>query len=333
VRIGPVELSGDTALAPMAAVTNAPFRQLCREHGCSITVTEMVASEALVRGVGRNELRMERAPGETPLIVQLFGGKPDTMAEAARIAVEEAGAEIVDINMGCPVRKILGSGAGVALMREPDRAAAIVRAMVQAVGDRVPVTVKIRAGWDEESMNAPEFAKQLEGAGAAAIAIHARTKEQVHSGAARWEVIAAVKRAVSVPVMGNGGIATIDDVRRMKAETGCDVVMLGRAAHGNPWIFRSLLAGRDLPPTTAERFAAVRRHLDLYIAWAGEGTAVREMRKHLAWYLRGMPNCAELRMKMQRMTSAAVIRSILEEYERDVAGAETAAPAEPPVEA
>lgn len=299
----------------MAAVTNAPFRQLCREEGCAITVTEMVASEALVRGAGRTELRMERAPGERPLVVQLFGSNPDTMAEAARIAVDEAGADVVDVNMGCPVRKILGTGAGVMLMREPTRAAAIVRAMDRAVGSRAPVTAKIRAGWDDSHVNAVEVAQALEDAGAAAISIHARTKEQVHGGEARWEIIGDVKKAVRVPVLGNGGVKNASDAKRMREVSGCDAVMIGRGAHGNPWLFRKLADGLDYTPTREERFRTIRRHFDLYMEWAGEAIAVREMRKHLAWYLRGMPGSATLRAELQRMTTGAYVRAAIDAYE------------------
>ncbi|MCC7541843.1 MAG: tRNA dihydrouridine synthase DusB [Deltaproteobacteria bacterium] len=311
-----------TAVAPMAAVTNPPFRALCREMGASFTVTEMVASEALVRGgaAGRNAMRMEKAPNEDTYAVQLFGADPDTMAEAARIAVEE-GASIVDVNMGCPVRKIHGGGAGVALMKEPERAARIVRAMVDAVA--VPVTAKIRAGWDDEHLNAPEVARALEDAGASLIAIHARTKEQVHAGSARLSIIAEVRRAVRVPVLGNGGVHTVADALRMRDETGCDGVMIGRGAHGNPWVFKSLREGRDYVPTLAERIDAMRRHLDLYVAYCaanartpeeGESRAVREYRKHLSWYLHGLPGAAAVRASLPSLVTAASVHDLLDAY-------------------
>lgn len=316
MRIGSMTIPDGGVLAPMAAVTNAPFRQVCREHGAGLTVTEMVASEALVRGIGKVALRMERAPGERPLVVQLFGGDPRVMAEAASIVVEETGAEVVDVNMGCPVRKINCTGAGVALMREPQKAASIVRAMCDAV--KVPVTVKIRAGIDDDSITAPEFAKTLVDAGAQAIAIHARTKSQVHAGKARWDIIRSVKEAVSVPVMGNGGVHTPEDALRMKHETGCDAVMVGRAAQGNPWFFRGLNEGRTYLPSVDERFAAIRRHVALYVEWAGEALAVRELRKHLSWYLRGMPGSAALRARLQSMVSEAALHAAIDDYEADV---------------
>lgn len=336
MRIGALEIPSDgghpdgsatglfTAVAPMAAVTNPPFRTLCREMGASFTVTEMVASEALVRGgaPGRNAMRLEKAPNESTYAVQLFGADPDTMAEAARIA-EQEGASMVDVNMGCPVRKIHSDGAGVALMREPSRAAAVVRAMTRAV--RVPVTVKIRAGWDDQHLNAVEVARAVEGAGASLIAVHARTKEQIHGGGARLAIVRAVREAVAVPVLGNGGVRTVEDALRMRAETGCDGVMVGRGAHGNPWIFRSLREGRDYVPTLAERLDAMRRHLALYVAYCsaegaartpaeGEHRAVREYRKHLAWYLHGLPGAAAVRGQLPRLLDVASVLEVLEEY-------------------
>jgi tRNA-dihydrouridine synthase B len=311
-RIGSIPLANDVALAPMAAVTNAPFRALAKEMGCGLTVTEMVSSEALVRGKFGTDLRMERAPGETPLSIQIFGCDPDVMADAAE-RVEASGAEIVDVNMGCPVDKIAGRGGGVALMREPAGAAAIVRAMARRV--RIPVTAKIRAGWDDAHVNAPEVARALEDAGAAAVFVHARTKEQVHGGDARWEVIARVKRAVSVPVWGNGGVRSVADARRMKEQTGCDGVMVARGAQGNPWIFRSLLAGVERPPSLAERFQVVRRHLHHYVVFAGMRRAANEMRKHLCWYLRGLPGSAEIRDALHRLTSEAAYLELLTRYE------------------
>jgi nifR3 family TIM-barrel protein len=315
MQIGPVRLENDLALAPMAAVTNAPFRALAKEMGCGLTVTEMVSSEALVRGKFGTDLRMERAPGEHPLSIQLFGCDAAVMAAAAE-EVEQAGAEIVDVNMGCPVDKVAGKGGGVALMREPAGAAAIVREMARRV--RIPVTAKIRAGWDDSHVNAPEVARALEDAGAQAVFVHARTKEQVHAGTARWDVIRRVKESVSIPVWGNGGVRSVADGRRMKEETGCDGVMVARAAQGNPWIFRSLLAGEERPPTIAERFHAVRRHLSHYVAFAGMRRAATEMRKHLCWYLKGMPGAAEVRNELHRLSSEDAYLELLDRYERAV---------------
>jgi nifR3 family TIM-barrel protein len=309
-----------TALAPMAAITNPPFRTLAKEHGCGMTVTEMVSSDALVRGgpsgAGAAQLRMERAPIESFYVVQLFGGDPEIMAEAARI-VEADGADVVDINMGCPVRKIAGKcNAGVSLMREPERAASLVRAMTDAV--KIPVTAKIRAGWDDQHINAPEVAKALEDAGAAMIAVHGRTKEMVHKGDPRLEIIRLVKEAVKVPVFGNGGIKTVEDARRMHRETDCDGVMIGRGAHGNPWVFKSMIEGRDYTASTEERFEAMLRHFELYVMYGGEQRTAREMRKHLVWYLAGLPGSAQFRAELHRLDSAHAMREAIETYRHAV---------------
>ena len=315
--IGPIELQGNAVLAPLAAVTSAPFREICLQHGCSYAVTEMIASEALVRDVPGAIVRMERAASERVLAVQLFGSDPRVMARAAELAVR-AGASIVDVNMGCPVRKILGCGAGVALMREPDKAEAIVRAMVAACASAAVVTVKMRAGWDDQSITAPALAKRLEDAGAAAVAVHARTRDQVHGGASRWEVIHQVKQSVRIPVIGNGGIKTEADARAMMEATGCDAVMIGRGALGNPWIFQSIARGVAQPPSIEQRFAVIRQHLALYVVHSGERKASLEIRKHLGWYLRGMPGSSAVRAQLQTMTSAERIEAVIGALEQSL---------------
>jgi nifR3 family TIM-barrel protein len=255
---------------------------------------------------------MERAPIETFYVVQLFGGDPSIMAEAARI-VESDGADVIDVNMGCPVRKIAGKcNAGVSLMRDPSRAASLIAAMTRAV--KVPVTAKIRAGWDDSHINAPEIARALEDAGAAMVAVHARTKEMGHNGDPRLHIVRAVKEAVKVPVFGNGGVRTVAEARRMHAETGCDGVMIGRGAHGNPWVFRSLNEGRDYVATAAERFEAMARHFELYVMYGGDQRAAREMRKHLIWYLTGMPGSAAFRAELHRLDTASAMRETLARY-------------------
>jgi nifR3 family TIM-barrel protein len=255
---------------------------------------------------------MERAPIESFYVVQLFGGDPEIMAEAARI-VEADGADVIDVNMGCPARKISGKcNAGVSLMREPERAAEVLGSMVRAV--KVPVTAKIRAGWDDQHVNAPEVARALEGAGAAMISIHARTKEMVHQGDPRLEIVRAVKEAVAVPVFGNGGVRTLEDARRMYRETGCDGVMIGRGAHGNPWVFRSFLEGSDYVATEAERFDAMARHLELYVLYGGASRAAREMRKHLVWYLTGMHGSAAFRAELHRLDTVEAMRDAIARF-------------------
>lgn len=309
-----------TALAPMANITNPPFRTLAREYGCGFAVTEMVSAESLVHGRHHQAtyaaLRMARAPLESLHVVQLYGGDPAVMAEAARI-VEAAGADVVDVNMGCPVRAITAkANAGVALMRDPARAAAIVRAMVRAV--RIPVTAKIRAGWDDQTINAPDVAKALEDAGAAMITVHARTREMAHQGNPRMEIIRAVKQAVSIPVLGNGGIRTLADARTMHQETGCDGVMIGKGAHGNPWIFRSLQQGREYHPTVPERIDTMLRHFELYRLWCGDDRTAREMRKHLAWYVAEIPGGQRLRSELHRMETVSAMREAIEHFRETI---------------
>lgn len=299
-------------LAPMAGVTDYAFRTICRGQGAEYTVSEMISAKALVyeqrarhaRATGSAPLAAIR-PGEHHHALQLFGSEPDFMAEAARLlesgdylgAVTGEKPAAIDINMGCPVPKVAGNGEGSALMRDPARAAAIVRAVTDAV--TLPVTVKIRSGWDEHSINAPEFAKTLADAGAAAICIHARTRRQMYAPSADYTVIAAVKRAVEIPVIGNGDIASPADLRRMAEISGCDGYMIGRGAQGNPWLFAELAAALDgrtwTPPTPDERLTVAVEHLRLLEEDKGEPVAVREARKHMAWYIHGIPGAAAAR--------------------------------------
>jgi tRNA-dihydrouridine synthase B len=315
LQIGRIQIPGTGVLAPLAAITSAPFRQVCLEHGCALAVCEMVSAEALVRTGPAATRRLVRARGEPTLVVQLFGGDPAVMARAAAVAVEHAGAQIVDINMGCPVRKVLGCGAGVALMKEPARAEAVVRAVADALGDAVPVSVKMRAGWDEASINAVEVARRVEQAGACAVAVHARTREQVHAGPSMWGVIGEVKRAVRIPVVGNGGVRSAAAAVEMLSATGCDAVMVGRGALGNPWIFEGIRDGHDVTPSREQRFRVLRHHFELYVGYAGARLAALEMRKHLGWYLRGMPGSAMVRAKLQAMTGAEAVRDAIDAYE------------------
>ena len=312
-RIGQFFFDGAPWLAPLASVSSAPFRQICLEHGCGQAVTEMVSCEALVRNIEKTARRLDRASGERVLIVQLFGSNPQTMAKAAAIAVEHGKADILDINMGCPVRKIVGTGSGVALMRDPDRAAAIVEHVAQAVHP-IPVTVKMRAGWDVDT-NTVQIAQRVVGAGAQALAIHGRTREQCHKGKTRWDIIAAVKQAVPVPVIGNGGVRTFADAHAMLAETQCDAIMVGRGSLGNPWVFQNILRERDDIPLITERFRVVRQHLSLQVLHAGEQLGVREMRKQLVWYFKGLPASAMVREQLHALRTEREMRSLLDEYE------------------
>ncbi|HHZ18964.1 MAG TPA: tRNA dihydrouridine synthase DusB [Firmicutes bacterium] len=315
-----VNIVPPVVLAPMAGVTDLPFRILAKEMGCGLVCGEMVSDKALVYGNSRTVEMLRIAPEERPVSIQLFGSDPETIAKAARILAEYK-PEIIDINMGCPVPKVVKNGEGSALMRDPERAAAIVAAVVESVS--CPVTVKMRKGWDEEKIMAPELARRVVAAGAAAVTVHGRTREQFYAGRADWSVIRAVKETVDVPVIGNGDIFTPEDAVRMLEETGCDGVMIGRGAQGNPWIFREvahyLQTGEKLsPPSVAERFAVIRRHFRAVLEYAGEDRGIREMRKHIGWYFKGLPDAARMRDRVNQLTEAETILSLLDEYERDL---------------
>lgn len=314
LTIGGVTLKNNLILAPMAGVTDLPFRLLCSEQGAGMTGMEMVSAKAILYGNRNTEGLLAIHPQEGPVSLQLFGSDPKIVSEmAARI--EERPFSVLDLNMGCPVPKIVNNGEGSALMREPKLAGEIIAATVKAI--KKPVTVKIRKGFDEAHINAVELAKIAEDAGAAAVAVHGRTREQFYSGQADWEIIAAVKEAVSIPVIGNGDVTDGESARRMLRETGCDGVMIGRAARGNPWIFAQTAAcledGSILPPPdVAEKKEMILRHAVLQLDVKGEYTGVREMRKHLSWYTAGMPNSARLRGVINQAESFAEITRLVE---------------------
>lgn len=313
MKIGQVVLDNPVISAPMAGITDKSYRILAREAGCGLVCTEMVSDQALLYGNPKTCAMLDLAGEKGPLSVQIFGSDPGYMAGAAAIA-EERGANIIDINMGCPTPKIVKNGEGAELMRNPALAAAIVRAVSERV--RVPVTVKIRKGWDEKSVNAVEMAELLTDAGAAALAVHGRTRAQFYSGQADWEIIRAVKRAVKVPVIGNGDVCSPNDALLMMEQTGCDGVMIGRAALGNPWIFTRtvcfLRTGVTLPEATpAERVRIALRHLQLLVENKGEKVAVREMRKHAAWYTKGLRGAAQLRDRINKAGNKEELQNIL----------------------
>lgn len=312
-KIRDVEIPNPTVLAPMSGVDSLPFRVLCRAYGVGLVTAEFISAAGLVHRSAQSLQMLRFLEVERPISIQIFGSDPSIMAEAAQL-VEASGADLIDVNMGCPVKKVVKTGAGAALMCEPQRAEAIVQAMVKAV--HRPVTVKLRKGWDAHSVNVVELAKQLEQSGAQAIAVHGRTREEGYTGQADWEVIAAVKRAVRIPVIGNGDVRTPQDAQRMFEQTGVDAVMVGRGAQGTPWIFRrivSMLQSGDVSPepTIAERMACALSHLQLMVECRGEVIGVREMRKHLGWYLKGLPRAAEVRAQINAVESQAEMEHAL----------------------
>jgi tRNA-dihydrouridine synthase B len=325
MQIGPYTFPGRYFLAPLAGVSDRPFRAICRGMGASFTYTEMVSALGLVHGTLQTESYLDRDPDEEPFAVQIFAAEPEALARGAEVAVR-AGAGIVDVNMACPVKKVCGTGAGAALGREPRRVEAAVRAIRAAVS--VPVTVKIRAGWDDAEVNCVEVARAAQAGGAAAVALHGRTRAQGYSGRARWDLVRGVKEAVSIPVLGSGDVWSAGDALRMREETGCDAVLVARGACGNPWIFRELRAAeRGLapppPPTRDEWVSTVLRHVALQIEHRrrqrggetpdeSERHAIRELRKHLLWYTRGRPGGVHFRRDADRLHTAADVASLVD---------------------
>ena len=303
LTIGNVELKNNVILAPMAGVTDLPFRVLCKEQGAGLLCMEMVSAKAIYYGSKNTEELMKISPAEMPVSLQLFGSDADIMADMAK-KIEEKPFAVLDINMGCPVPKVVNNGEGSALMKNPKLAEEIITKMVKAV--KKPVTVKIRKGFDEAHLNAVEMAKIAEASGAAAVAVHGRTREQYYAGKADWDCIRAVKEAVKIPVIGNGDVTDALSAERLLKETGCDGVMVGRAAQGNPFIFREIteyLETGVIPPkpTPAEVRATIERHARMQMEEKGEYTSVREMRKHLSWYTVGYPNSAKYRQMINSM--------------------------------
>ena len=311
MQLGPYTLPNPWILAPMAGVSERPFRRLAREMGAAATPTELVSCKGLMQGQGRSEKYLDHDAAEDPFWVQLFGGEIESMAAGAERAVE-LGAKIIDINMGCPVRKVTKNGAGSALLREPARAAALVEAMGKRTG--VPITVKIRSGWSEESITMVEVTRAVADAGAVAIAMHARTREQGYSGTANWVQIRELVEASPIPVIGNGDAFTPTLARRMLDETGCAAVMIGRGAMGNPWIFEQLAREAE-EPTPAGRWTVVRRHLLDHIEHIGdELRGIRNFRPHLAWYSHGLSHASRFRARVMTVTDLAELLELGEGF-------------------
>lgn len=303
-------------LGPMAGVTDLPFRLLCKEMGCSFLYTEMISAKALYYKNKNTIPLLMSQKEEMPIAVQIFGSEPELMGDMAK-TLEDKGFAAIDINMGCPVPKIVNNGEGSALMKNPVLAGKIIEKVNQSVS--LPVTVKIRRGFDEEHINAVEMAKIAQESGASAIAVHGRTREQYYSGKADWEIIRQVKEAVSIPVIGNGDVISAKDYLDMREQTGCDGVMIARAAKGNPWIFReitkALSDGTMLErPSLPEVIEMIKRHTELMIEYKGELTAIREMRKHVAWYTVGYPASAKLRDAVNQVSTRADMMDMLDQY-------------------
>lgn len=303
LTIGNTELANNVILAPMAGVSDIAFRLLCHEQGAGLVCSEMVSAKAILYGNKNTEELLQIHPEEGPVSLQLFGSDPDIVSEMAK-RIEERPFAVLDLNMGCPVPKIVNNGEGSALMKDPLLAGKIVEKTAKAI--KKPLTVKIRKGFDDDHVNAVEMAHILQESGAAAVAVHGRTREQFYSGQADWDIIAQVKAAVKIPVIGNGDVTDGESALRLLEQTGCDGVMIGRGAQGNPWIFREVTAaleGRELPPrpTRRELYDMIVRHAQLAAQYKGEYITVREMRKHLAWYTTGLPHAAALRRQINGM--------------------------------
>lgn len=315
LQIGKVILPNNFILAPMAGVTDLPFRLLCKEQGAGLLCMEMVSAKAILYKNRNTEELLAIDSRENPVSLQLFGSDPEIMSEAAK-QIEERPFDLLDINMGCPVPKVVNNGDGSALMKNPLLAGKIIEKTVRAI--QKPVTVKIRKGFDDAHVNAVEMARIAQESGAAAIAVHGRTREQFYAGAADWDIIRQVKEAVSIPVIGNGDIRTPEDVCAMERQTGCDGFMIARGAEGNPWIFSQLLhyfkTGEQLEkPSFAEVTEMLLRHAEMQIEWKGEYTGMREIRKHAAWYTAGYRNSARLRGRINEVESFAQLKELFEE--------------------
>lgn len=321
MRIGEIQLAEHTAgLAPMAGVTDAAMRLLCHEQGAGWAVSEMLSAKGWIYSQGKNRNAAElltRLPGEGIAGLQLFGREPEYIAQAAQL-LENIGFQFIDLNFGCPAPKITGNGEGSAMMREPELIGRVTQAAVNAT--RLPVTVKIRAGWDETCINAVEVAQICEQAGARAVAVHARTRMQQYSGQADWSIIRDVKKSLSIPVLGNGDVRSGADAIRMIDETGCDGVIVGRAAQGNPWLFgeiRAALSGTSwTPPTASDRVEMALRHFDLETQLYGDRKGLLEMRKHIAWYVAGLPGASRFRETINTMVGAEAVKDALREFGR-----------------
>ncbi len=321
IKIGQVEINGKLALAPMAGVSDLAFREMCRRFGAAYTCTEMVSAKALVFKDEKTKSLLQLGEDEHPCAAQIFGSEPEVMEEAAGLAQKISGADIIDINMGCPVGKVAGNGDGSALMKDPEKAQRIVEAVVRGAG--VPVTVKFRKGWDKGSVNAVEFGRMCEEAGASAITVHGRTRTQMYAGVADWDIIRDVKKAVNIPVFANGDVFEPENAVHIMRYTGCDMAVIGRGSFGNPWIFQRaavLLDGGEDPglPPLANRIDVAVSQFEEAARLKGEKIACLEARKHLAWYLHGVSHAAPYRERAVRVETMEDIYKLAGQIKREL---------------
>lgn len=309
IKIGNVEIDNNVFLAPMAGITDLAYRSIAKEFGAGLTYSEMISAKGMYYNDEKTKMLMKKAKNEEPFAVQIFGSDADIMAEVAEKISESA--DIIDINMGCPAPKVVKNGDGSKLMLDPELIDEITKKVVAK--SKVPVTIKIRKGWDKEHINAVEIAQIAEKNGISAITVHGRTREEFYSGIADWEIIKMVKEAVKIPVIGNGDITSFESAEKMFKETNCDGIMIGRASLGNPWVFKEILTGEKATKTCEDVKNIIKKHLKMLIEEKGEYTAIREMRKHIAWYIKGFSNAAEIRRKVNEIEELEKLEEMIEQ--------------------